>query len=75
MLVFDPRDYGANPNNNDDDTYAIQAALDAARDAGGGKVLLSAGTYTLTGTGKASDGALRIYDNTEIAGAGMGKPS
>ena len=73
MFVFDPRDYGANPNDNNDDTFAIQAALDAARDAGGGHVLLSAGTYILTGGAKASYGALRIYDNTEISGAGMGK--
>ena len=73
MLVFDPRDYGANPNDDIDDTFAIQAALDAARDAGGGHVLLSAGTYILTGTGKASDGALRVYDNTELSGAGMGE--
>ena len=73
MLVFDPRDYGANPDDNIDDTFAIQAALDAARDAGGGHVLLSAGTYIITGGDKASDGALRIHSNTEISGAGMGE--
>lgn len=73
MLVFDPRNYGANPNDSKNDTAAIQAALDAAHAAGGGKVVLSAGTYTLTGTGTASDGALRIYSNTEISGDGIGK--
>lgn len=73
MRIFDPRDYGANPNDNKDDTKAIQAALDAARDAGGGHVKLDSGTYTISGTGTASDGALRIYSNTEISGAGMGQ--
>lgn len=73
MLVFDPRNYGANPNDNTDDTAAIQAALDAAHAAGGGHVILPEGTFTLTGTGKASDGCLRIYSNTEISGAGIGQ--
>lgn len=73
MLVFDPRNYGANPNDSKDDTAAIQAALDAAHNAGGGHVVLSAGTYTIKGTGTASDGALRIYSNTEISGDGIGK--
>lgn len=73
MRIFNPRDYGAVPNDGKDDTKAIQAALDAAKAAGGGIVKLDAGTFTLTGTGTASDGALRIYSNTEISGAGMGQ--
>ncbi len=73
MNIFDPRNYGANPNDNIDDTKAIQSALDAAKLAGGGKVILDAGTYIIKGTGTASDGALRIYSNTEITGEGMGK--
>ena len=31
MNIFDPRNYGANPNDNIDDTQAIQSALDAAK--------------------------------------------
>lgn len=73
MTLYDPRNYGANPNDNIDDTKAIQAALDAAAKNGGGHVSLSAGTYILTGTGTASDGALRVYSNTELSGAGMGQ--
>lgn len=73
MAIFDPRNYGANPNDKKDDTKAIQAALDAARDAGGGVVKLGVGTYIISGTGQASDGGLKIYSNTELSGAGMGK--
>jgi parallel beta-helix repeat protein len=73
MLVFDPRDYGANPDDNIDDTAAIQAALDAARDAGGGHVYLSAGTYIISSTERASKGGIRIHSNTELSGDGIGK--
>ena len=72
MNIYDPRDYGAIADDNIDDTFAIQAALDAAAAAGGGHVVLSEGTFILTGTGKASDGALNIFSNTELSGAGMG---
>ena len=54
-------------------TAAIQAALDAVGDGGGGTVALSAGTFTVEGTGKAADGALRVDSNTTLAGAGMGQ--
>lgn len=73
MPIFDARDFGANPNDNIDDTAAIQAALDAAQAAGGGQVYLASGTYTISGSGKASDGALRVHSNTEFYGDGMGK--
>ncbi|MDH5722395.1 MAG: right-handed parallel beta-helix repeat-containing protein [Alphaproteobacteria bacterium] len=73
MTVYDPRDYGANPNDNIDDTAAIQAALDAARDAGGGQVYLAAGTYIISSTDKASEGGIRIYSNTELFGDGIGE--
>lgn len=72
MLTYNVRDYGATGNGVTDDTNAIQAALDAARDAGGGRVYIPAGTYILAGSGDASDGALRVYSNTELYGEGMG---
>jgi Ca2+-binding RTX toxin-like protein len=53
-------------------TKAIQKALDAVAGHAGGYVNLSAGTFTVTGTGKASDGALRIGSNTDLSGAGSG---
>ena len=43
--VFNVRQYGANGSGNRLDTEAIQAAIDAAHTAGGGIVLLPAGTY------------------------------
>lgn len=75
MLTYNVKDYGATGNGVTNDTAAIQAALDAARDAGGGRVYIPTGTYILTGTGDASDGAVRVYSNTELYGDGMGQTS
>jgi polygalacturonase len=38
-------DYGARASDNNDDTAGVQAALNAAKAAGGGRVLFSVGTY------------------------------
>lgn len=53
-------------------TAAIQSALNAVAGHTGGYVSLSAGTFTVTGTGKASDGALRVGSETTFSGAGIG---
>jgi len=53
-------------------TAAIQAALDSVAGRAGGHVQLSAGTFTVVGTGKAADGALRIGSETTLTGAGTG---
>ncbi|HRD78972.1 MAG TPA: right-handed parallel beta-helix repeat-containing protein [Hyphomicrobiaceae bacterium] len=53
-------------------TAAIQSALDAVAGHVGGFVTLSAGEFTVSGTGKASDGALRVGSNTTLTGAGTG---
>ena len=53
-------------------TAAIQKALDAVAGHSGGYVSLSSGTFTVTGTGKASDGALRVGSETTFSGAGIG---
>lgn len=45
----DPRDHGATGDGTTKDTAALQAALDACADAGGGRVVVEHGTY-LTGT-------------------------
>lgn len=47
--VYDVRDFGAKGDGVTKDTRALQAAIDAASRAGGGRVLVSAGTY-LTGS-------------------------
>ncbi|MEB3356353.1 MAG: glycosyl hydrolase family 28-related protein [Synechococcales bacterium] len=71
--TFNVLDFGAIANDSSDDTQAIQKALDAAKKAGGGRVYLPAGKYYLSGTGDASDGAIRVHSNTELFGDGMGK--
>jgi hypothetical protein len=43
-------DYGAVGNGIADDTKAIQAGIDAVRDAGGGPLIIPAGTYLISGT-------------------------
>ena len=53
-------------------TAAIQRALDAVSGHSGGTVSLSSGTFTIVGTGKAADGALKIGSNTTVEGAGLG---
>lgn len=53
-------------------TARIQSALDVVAQAGGGTVTLSAGTFSITGTGTAADGALRVGSNTTFEGAGIG---
>ena len=55
-----------------DQTAAIQKALNAVAANGGGDVALSAGTWTVAGTGKASDGCLKIGSNTTLEGANSG---
>ena len=72
MQVFNVIDYGARGDGHSDDTAAIQRALDAAYQAGGGIVQIPAGTFIVRGTDDPSHGALQIRSNTELAGAGMG---
>jgi parallel beta-helix repeat protein len=72
MALFNVKDYGAKGDGVTNDTIAIQAALNAARAAGGGDVYIPAGDYIVTGNGKSSDGALRVYSNTNFYGDGMG---
>jgi parallel beta-helix repeat protein len=54
-------------------THAIQNALDTVAAAGGGTVTLSAGDWTLAGTGKAADGCIQVGSNTILEGAGAGQ--
>lgn len=60
--AFDVRDAGALGDGVADDTRAIQAAIDAARDSGGGVVYAPPGTYVIR--------SLRMYGKITIKGAG-----
>jgi hypothetical protein len=57
--------FGAVGDGVTDDTAAIQAALDAVGNAGGGCVYFPAGTYLLSSR-------LLVWGNTKVYGAGMG---
>lgn len=71
--IYNVLNYGAVADDTSDDTQAIQKALDAAHQAGGGRVYIPQGTYIVSGTGDASDGAIRVYSNTELYGDGIGQ--
>lgn len=54
--VFNIKSYGAVPDDNIDDTDAIQAAIDACHAVGGGTVFSPKGRYTINGPLKTSKG-------------------
>ncbi len=68
-VVVNVLDYGAQPNDGRDDRAAIQDAIYAARDKGGGAVYLPAGTYDIK-TRSVNDGALNLPSNVVLRGAG-----
>ena len=65
---------GADPTGATDSTTAIQTALDAVGNAGGGVVLLPPGTYKISLPAPGSTSVLRISkDNTILRGSGAGR--
>lgn len=72
MATYNVLDFGATGNGVTDDTAAIQAAVNAARADGGGTVYIPEGTFIVTGHTEPSDGAIMLYDNITLTGAGMG---
>lgn len=74
LAVYNVRDFGARGDGVTDDTKAIQAAINAAHNAGGGSVYVPSGLYILKGnTLMNSSGCLRLTDNVTIYGDGMGQ--
>ncbi len=72
-MIFNTKDFGALGDGITDDTAAIQATIDAAAAAGGGEVVLGAGTYIVSGGEEPSDGCLMLKSNVTLSGAGMGE--
>ena len=77
--VFNVLDYGAVNSSTFDNRDAIQAAIQAAHDAGGGVVYIPPGTfgigvaYLADGvTPDPAEGGVRLLDNVFLKGAGIG---
>ncbi|MFO1243488.1 MAG: putative Ig domain-containing protein [Rickettsiales bacterium] len=74
MAIFNVKNYGAKGNGTTDDRAAIQKALDAAFNAGGGDVYLPKGIYAIGNGGqKPTYAGLQIKDNVHVYGDGMGE--
>ncbi|MCB1509549.1 MAG: right-handed parallel beta-helix repeat-containing protein [Hyphomicrobiaceae bacterium] len=68
--VYDVRDYGAVADPTVDNTPMIQAAIQAAHDAGGGIVYIPSGVYGIASNG---DGGVEVLSNVFVKGDGMGE--
>lgn len=68
--IFNVLDFGAKGDGINDDTHAIQLAIDAAFKAGGGEVYLLQGIFIISGA-SADGGCLTLKSNVTLAGAGQ----
>ncbi|WJH41131.1 right-handed parallel beta-helix repeat-containing protein [Aliirhizobium terrae] len=74
MAIFNVLDYGATANDLTDDSAAIQAAIDAAYEAGGGTVYIPTGTFLVSGdTNNPSAGCIEVRSNVTLTGDGAGE--
>ncbi|WP_426198541.1 M10 family metallopeptidase C-terminal domain-containing protein [Pseudomonas sp. DC3200b2] len=72
-MQLNVRDFGAHGDGVNDDTQAIQAAMDAAVAVGGGEVVLPGGTYRVSPSADAQGGCLLLGANVTLVGAGIGE--
>ncbi len=69
LSVLNIVDFGATPNDDTDDTAAINAALDQARENGGGIVRIPAGTFIISRQ-KSEACILEVPSDTKVQGEG-----
>ena len=71
--IFDVRDFGAKGDGTTIDSDAINAAIKACHDAGGGTVYVPTGIYMVAGDhANPSLGAIELLSNVHLQGDGMG---
>lgn len=58
MIQVNIKDYGAEPDRKELQTEAVQAAIEACREKGGGEILIPAGTYRI--------GSIRLYSHMTL---------
>jgi parallel beta-helix repeat protein len=74
MATFNVLDFGATADDLSDDSAAIQAAIDAAYELGGGIVYIPAGTFIISGNkADPSQGCVEVRSNVTLIGEGMGE--
>jgi hypothetical protein len=71
--VYNVRSYGAKGDGTTLDTAALQAAIDACHNDGGGTVLVPAGTFNIGTTELRSNVTLHIAAGGKLLGSGDGK--
>ncbi|MBL8992456.1 MAG: hypothetical protein JNM63_03895, partial [Spirochaetia bacterium] len=71
--IFRVEDYGAKADDNDNDSEAVQKAIDACAQAGGGVVLFSKGTYLINEDWDTATKPRLMISNSGVVLRGAGK--